>query len=439
MCDTMVALGNSTLNGFNIFAKNSDRDPNEPQYYVFCPAADHPAGSKVKCTYIEIDQAPHTNAIILSKPSWIWGGEMGINEYGVVIGNEAIWTKMPYGEPALLGMDSLRIGLERGKTAAEAVDVIIEMLEKYGQGGNCAFDGEFYYHNTFLVTDPAEAYILETAGPFWALERVQDIRSISNVMSVSKYERIHPGAVAYAIEQGWCEGEKDFNFCTTYLDHSPAYDLGGVLRSNCTCRTIRSDEGKVTVETMQNALRAHNSYEAWVPQQYSAPCMHAGANNVTCQSTASLIAVIRPEGKSTYWGTNMSTPCVAPFKPFWFDAFADDVVFSYDKQEEAMDAWLYREQINRAMVAGKLDEAAYKAELAALEADWMKRCAEVEDKDAATRKAFSQQVSQEEKAFIDKWVEIAKNAQENARGDKDYQMAWAYWNDKMGKNRHIAY
>lgn len=46
---------------------------------------------------------------------------MGINEYGVVIGNEAIWTKMPYGEPALLGMDSLRIGLERGKTAAEAV------------------------------------------------------------------------------------------------------------------------------------------------------------------------------------------------------------------------------------------------------------------------------------------------------------------------------
>ena len=30
MCDTMVALGNSTKSGNVIFAKNSDRQPNEP-------------------------------------------------------------------------------------------------------------------------------------------------------------------------------------------------------------------------------------------------------------------------------------------------------------------------------------------------------------------------------------------------------------------------
>ncbi len=34
MCDTIVALGNSTVDGSVIFAKNSDRDPNEAQQIV---------------------------------------------------------------------------------------------------------------------------------------------------------------------------------------------------------------------------------------------------------------------------------------------------------------------------------------------------------------------------------------------------------------------
>jgi len=434
----MIALGNSTLSGYNIFAKNSDRDPNEPQYYTYIPAADHAPGSKVKCTCIEIDQVAHTYALILSKPSWLWGGEMGTNEFGVTIGNEAIWTKMPYGPPALLGMDSLRLGLERGKTALEAVDVIIDMLEKYGQGGNCAFDGEFYYHNTYLVADPTEAYILETSDKFWALEKIEDIRSISNVMSVSKYVKIHPQAISYAIEKGWCESEADFNFGTTYLDHAHPVDMGGTLRSGCTNRTIRADAGKVDELTMKRALRNHNGNDTWTGAQFSSPCMHAAVMG-DCQSTASLIAVLRPNGKTIYWGTNMSTPCIAPFKPFWFDAFADDVVFPYDKQEEAMDAWLYRENINRAFVDGKLDEAAYKAELHALEALWMEGAAAVENEDAATRKAFCEKVSKEEKAFIDKWIAIAETAPSNPRGGKDYQSAWAYWNLKKGTNRFIAY
>lgn len=50
-----------------------------------------------------------THAVILSRPSWLWGAEMGANEHGVCIGNEAVWTKEPVGEgEALLGMDLLR-------------------------------------------------------------------------------------------------------------------------------------------------------------------------------------------------------------------------------------------------------------------------------------------------------------------------------------------
>lgn len=65
-----------------------------------------------QCTYIEIDQTAHTHAVVLSKPSWMWGAEMGANEHGVVIGNEAVWTKLndfvEDSEERLLGMDLLR-------------------------------------------------------------------------------------------------------------------------------------------------------------------------------------------------------------------------------------------------------------------------------------------------------------------------------------------
>ena len=96
MCDTVVATSDVTADGETLFGKNSDRDPNEAQGICFIPAADHAPDSVVKCTYIEVPQAAHTHAVLLSKPFWMWGAEMGVNEHNLVIGNEAVFTKVPY-------------------------------------------------------------------------------------------------------------------------------------------------------------------------------------------------------------------------------------------------------------------------------------------------------------------------------------------------------
>ncbi|MBM3131345.1 MAG: peptidase C69 [Chloroflexi bacterium] len=220
MCDTIIALGNVTADGATLFAKNSDREPNEAHHVVVIPAADHAPARRVQCTYIEIPQVAHTHRVLLCKPFWIWGAEMGANEHGVVIGNEAVFTKIPYTKtPGLIGMDFLRLALERAATARAALDVITALLAQYGQSGNCGFQHPTYYHNSFLIADPREAWVLEMADKHWAAERVQDIRTISNGLTIgNQFDLASPDLVNYAIERGWCKSRDDFHFARCYSD-----------------------------------------------------------------------------------------------------------------------------------------------------------------------------------------------------------------------------
>ena len=214
MCDTFVALADATANGSVILAKNSDREPNEAHEVVFVAGGAHDPGAELRCTYITIPQVEHTNAVLLGKPYWIWGAEMGANSHGVVIGNEAVFTKVPYEkEPGLIGMDLLRLGLERADTAEAAVTVITDLLSRYGQGGNCGHTHDLRYHNSFLVTDPGEAWILETAGREWAARRIEGSGSISNAITIGgRFNRSSPGLVDRAVAEKWSAGPDELRF-----------------------------------------------------------------------------------------------------------------------------------------------------------------------------------------------------------------------------------
>ncbi|XP_027728407.1 secernin-2 isoform X2 [Vombatus ursinus] len=185
-CDCFVSLPPASAIPAVIFAKNSDRPRDEVQEVVLVPSGTHAPGSRLQCTYIEVDQVERTHAVILSRPAWLWGAEMGANEHGVCIGNEAVWTQEPVGqEEALLGMDLLRLGLERGSSAQEALTVITNLLEQYGQGGSCREDPTpFCYHNTFLLADRKEAWVLETAGKLWAAQRIRGSITAMTMMGI---------------------------------------------------------------------------------------------------------------------------------------------------------------------------------------------------------------------------------------------------------------
>ena len=438
MCDTMIASKFVTKCGYTIFGKNSDRSPNEPQPMIFSPAADHEPGSMVKTTRIEVEQAPHTYATMLSKPSWIWGAEIGINEKGVVIGNEAVISKdMSTTDVALLGMDVLRIALERADTAKKAVEVIGEMMEKYGQGGNCSFDGTFHYDNAYMVADSDEIWHVETAGKhIWVAKKIENpAYSISNYLSLNYPDLMHPDTVKNAQEKGYKVGEP-FNWQETYTNWE-SLSHSGQLRRVCSMQQVNRPGKAFVVEDMLKSLRSHHANDEWTEGMHCV-CMHARnpvyPSDIDCQTTNSMISVMVP-GDNLIMAPGMSTPCIAPFQPFWFDAYSEKQVFPYDKQEEAIASWLRRETINRAILAGKIDVAAYRAEMYEMEARWLTEALTIAKED---RQAFVDRNADEAEAFFDKWIAVAEKAEAKPMGDEGFQAWWQAKNEALGVDKRIA-
>ncbi len=181
-------LAPHTRAGATILAKNSDRSPYECQPLAQSPHRTHPQGATVHCQYLEIPQVAETAAVIGSRPFWLWGVEHGLNEYGVAIGNEAVLTREMLPSTGLLGMDLVRLGLERSKTAREATEIVGALIERYGQGGSAQYDVDFRYCGSFIIADHADAYVLESSGRQWIARRVEDRACISNRLTIDTGE-----------------------------------------------------------------------------------------------------------------------------------------------------------------------------------------------------------------------------------------------------------
>lgn len=343
MCDTAVVVRAGRV----LFAKNSDRDPNEAQLLDWRPRAAHPPGEALRCTWIAVPQVAETNAVLLSRPFWMWGAEMGANEHGVVIGNEAVFTTEPLAESGLTGMDLLRLALERAASAEAAVEVITDLLEHHGQGGGCGHEHRsFSYHNSFLVADPGGAFVLETAGRRWAAERVSGARSISNGLTLEP-------------------------FASRYADGLRTRASGAPARRRCTTASAQAARGPADLMAL---LRDHGDggdapLYALLNGGMNAPCMHAGGLVVNSQTTGSWVSELSRTGVR-HWATGTAAPCTSLFKPVAVDAPLDLGPAPGDTADDAS-LWWRHEHLHRRVLR---DPARllplFREERDALEAAW---------------------------------------------------------------------
>jgi dipeptidase len=450
MCDTMVALGRATSDGRTILAKNSDREPNEAQILTHVPRQSHPAGATVRCTYLELPQATETFEVILSRPFWMWGAEMGANEHGVAIGNEAVFTREPYGKkPGLIGMDMVRLALERSDTARAALDLIIELLGSYGQSGNCGYRHPTYYHNSFLIADSGEAWCLETAGRFWAAQRVSDVGTISNGLTIGKnWDKASPGLVEHAVEKKWCKSATDFDFARCYSDLLYTR-LDGCARRQCRSLDLLSSQaGHISVQTMWETLRDHGPGAAdpgWNPGKgwmMDTLCVHASLGPTRpSQSTGSMVAHLDGEFP-VFWLTGTSAPCTSVFKPVFLRGaglpyVGPDAQGTFD--DESM--WWRHERLHRATLREYATRhSLYRAERDALETAWLddveKTRATLANHDphdrraelsALTARCFARARDAEER-----WLERVRTAQVRRSAPALFRLAWDRTNKAAG-------
>lgn len=435
MCDTMVAVGNATADGSVIFAKNTDREPNEAHQLVLIPAASHAPGSTLMCTYIEIPQVEQTFAVLLAKPFWMWGTEMGANEKGVVIGNEAVFTRVPYQKgPGLTGMDFIRLALERASTARQAVDTIIRLLEEHGQGGNSGFTHKFFYHNSFIVADPYQAWVLETAGKQWALERVRGVRSISNALTIGgEWDLASADLVALAREKGWCKRGQEFSFSGCYSD--PLYTrLGDGFPRQCRSTLMLAPKGSITVDTMMKILRDHGPQER-APQAIRQGvlgadiCMHAGYGPVrNSQTTGSMVSHLLP-AMHTHWLTGTAAPCTSIFKPVWMDSGLADTGTPPRGTYDHASLWWRHETLHREVIR---DYAArisiFRQERDQLEESFILNTHNILNRGGNERALYSKRCFSQAEEATQRWTERVCTAEIQSRLGRLYQVAWRNFN-----------
>jgi len=436
MCDTLIATKLATTNGIAVFGKNSDRPPNEGQYLTQVPAADHAPGSMLKCTYIEIPQVAHTHAVFLSKPFWMWGAEMGVNEHGLVIGNEAIYSKVPANkEPALLGMDLLRLALERAVTPREALDVIVQLLQEFGQGGNCLYDEPLYYHNSFLIANAEDAWVLETIDKQWAARQVKDVYSISNCLTIGKqYDLSSENLVHFATQKKVTKSQNDFHFAQNFNDFLYTNFGKGLKRRETTFNTLDSQKGKVNIETMMSTLRHHKD-EHFNPQTSITEqdvCMHAGFGPVRItQSTASMVVYLDKQ-QPIIFATGTSAPCTSLFTPFWMGCASflnEEPVPTH--QADANSLYWSHEKLHRAVLENYQERmGSYLQERNELEQRFITGAIKLQNASAAERTEYSRACYAEKRTAEADWFKRAEAIP--ARKSVLHSMAWNGYNRKAG-------
>lgn len=325
MCAMFIATSYATESGTMIFGKNANREPNEAHSIIRIPAKEHKA-RQTHTSLIPVPQVSHTYEMILSKSFQVWGAEMGVNEHGLVIGYSPVYTRVRFNkkERGLNGADLVRLGLERSRSASEALEVITQMVETYGQNAPSAYQWKgVYHHNSFMIADSNQAYLLETAGHHWAVNGIHGFQAVSGHLTIEeKYDYISDQAEDIARKNKWIKKNESFNFRKAFSKSIHPFTIKSIELQKKIMRLGKENERYLDLEKSLSILKwlsiDRDRFQAARHGQ-NGISMYASSFGSERHTTGSMLVELKPQQKPIVWLTGTSNPDISLFKPFYFE------------------------------------------------------------------------------------------------------------------------
>ena len=220
-CTNLIVGKNASADGSTIVSYSAD------SYGLFGELYHYPAGMHKKGTWIDVhewDTGKYLGRIEQARQTYNVIGNM--NEFQLTIGETTFG-----GRPELVDTTGIidygsliYLGLQRSRTAREAIKVMTELVQEYG-----------YYSSgeSFTIADPNEIWIMEmigkgpgVRGAVWVAVRVPDdcISAHANQSRIHQFDMsdkdncmYSPDVISFAREKGYFDGvNKDFSFAKAY-------------------------------------------------------------------------------------------------------------------------------------------------------------------------------------------------------------------------------
>jgi len=276
---------NLTRDGSVLLAGYGDEPSSH--WLVIAPRKQHPEGAVINVggtasarlpgQLMQIPQARETYRYLSMDYSYYAGFPApltngGMNEHGLAVRDVALYSRRelvemtPKDQRGLNYSDVARIALERARTAREALDVSIQLVQRYG---------DFTYGgNSHVFADPNEGWVFLTfaggkglwvarrLGPddvwlnwrgYTGLGYVQDLpENLSNNPDFLASDNF----VSFAIGQGWYkpDGGKPFNVIRVYCRDRSGEASGSEARR--VEAAVRAAAGKVDVKLLLDQMHA---------------------------------------------------------------------------------------------------------------------------------------------------------------------------------------
>ncbi|MGF1577773.1 MAG: hypothetical protein ACFCD0_00255 [Gemmataceae bacterium] len=339
-CDMVVALGPATVNRSTIFGLNSHRPAQELQNIVLNSGARHSPGEMVRVQHMQLSQTKRTFTTLGCQPENCWGYLHGINEHHVAIGCSNWGSLVKSKMQGLLGTDLVRLALERTDSARHAVELLTSLITRHGQGRFAGFPSATEEDHVFMVADPREAFTVEAAGKYWALQQILEIRASGDVSVIRQdWNRISPGLAAHAIDNGWwmADGSK-LDFAGS-LNTDPTGRASALRRWGRLTYMMESQNGAIDNAFLRQVLSDHYETTPYEVDPLHGPmnptplCRHDfGRSNLATSASFIVELVDAPDGIAIAWCA-FGPPCISLYFPLILAEGALPTAFSEDSVE----------------------------------------------------------------------------------------------------------